>query len=81
MVADIILSRPVSEGSRQDVSLWTGCIAGGLLAEDLAALVASAGFVDVDVIPGGDVFSGAPQHSDAAAFGAIGAGIRAHKPA
>ena len=79
-VADIVLDRPVSEGSKQDVSLWTGCIAGGLLGPQLAALVSSAGFVDVTIIPGGDVFAGAPQHSNAAAYGAIGVGLRAVKP-
>ena len=79
-VADIVLARAVPETSKQDVSLWTGCIAGGLLAQELAALVTAAGFVDVEIIPGHDVFAGAPQHSSSAAFGTIGAGLRARKP-
>lgn len=79
-VADIVLGRAVPEGSKRDVSLWTGCIAGGLLEPQLAALVSAAGFVDVAVIPGRDVFAGAPQHSSAAAFGTIGAGLRARRP-
>jgi arsenite methyltransferase len=74
-LVDIVLSKSVSEGSRQDVSLWTGCIAGGLLEADLRALVEQAGFVDVRVARGADVFSGAPQHSNAAEFGTVGAGI------
>lgn len=78
-LADIVLGRPVSERSKQDVSLWTGCIAGGLPRAELAALVADAGFVDVQVLDGVDVFAGAPQHSNAAAYGTIGAGIRARK--
>ena len=39
LAADIVLARPVPSSSMQDVSLWTGCIAGGLLAEDLRELV------------------------------------------
>ena len=79
--ADIVLGRPVSDDAKQDVSLWTGCIAGGLPRANLAALVVEAGFRDVQVLDGIDVFAGAPQHSNAAAYGTIGAGIRARKPA
>jgi arsenite methyltransferase len=78
-VADIVLARAVPEHSRQDVSLWTGCIAGGLLGPQLGALVTAAGFIDVEIIPGRDIFAGAPQHSNAAAYGTIGAGLRARK--
>jgi hypothetical protein len=71
----------VSEGSKQDVSLWTGCIAGGLPRGELAALVEASGFAEVQVLDGLDIFAGAPQHSNAAAYGTLGAGIRASKPA
>ena len=77
--ADILLERPVSARSKQDVSLWTGCIAGGVLSDELMALFSAAGFVDVEIVPGGDVFAGAPQQSSAADFGTRGAGIRAHR--
>jgi len=77
--ADIVLDRAVSAISKQDVSLWTGCIAGGLLEEDLRELLSAAGFVDVEVVPGVDVFAGAPQHSNAAAYGTRGTGIRARR--
>jgi SAM-dependent methyltransferase len=72
---DIVLQRPVSDTSKQDVSLWTGCIAGGLLEDELRALVVGAGFTSVEIVPGEDVFAGAPLHSNAAAFGTRGAGI------
>jgi arsenite methyltransferase len=75
--ADIVLERPVSASSKQDVGLWTGCIAGGLLADELRELIAAAGFRSVEVVPGGDVFAGAPQASNAASYGTRGAGIRA----
>lgn len=77
--ADIVLERPVSATSKHDVSLWTGCIAGGVLADELVGLFTVAGFVDVEIVPGGDVFAGAPQQSSAADFGTRGAGIRAHR--
>ena len=79
-IADIVLGRPVSDASKQDVSLWTGCIAGGLLEGEIRALVDAAGFRDVAVVGGADVFSGAPQDSNAAAFGTRGAGVTARRP-
>jgi SAM-dependent methyltransferase len=78
-MADIILDRSVSAVAKQDVSLWTGCIAGGLLANELRDLVGGAGFADVELIAGGDVFAGAPQHSNAAAYGTQGVGVRARR--
>jgi arsenite methyltransferase len=77
--ADIVLERPVSATSKHDVSLWTGCIAGGVLTDELVTLFTAAGFADVEIVPGGDVFAGAPQQSSAAAFGTRGAGICAHR--
>jgi SAM-dependent methyltransferase len=79
-LADIVLDRPVPDGSKSDVSLWIGCIAGGLLEDELTALVEGAGFRDVEVRRGADVFGGAPLHSSAAAFGTVGAGITGRKP-
>src|SRR5687768_14750545 len=78
-LADITLERPVSADSRQDVTLWTGCIAGGILAGELQALVFAAGFSDVEVVRGVDVFADAPQHSNAAAYGTRGAGVTARR--
>ena len=78
-VADIALQRPVPDDAASDVSLWTGCIAGGLLKAILAKKVQDAGFRDVEVIWGEDVFSGAPQSSSAAEFGTLGVHIRAWK--
>lgn len=79
-LADIVLDRPVPGSARSDVTLWTGCIAGGLLRDELVSLVEGAGFRDVDVRRGVDVFGGAPQESNAAAFGTIGAGIVGRRP-
>lgn len=79
-LADIVLGRSVADASKHDVSLWTGCIAGGLPRAELAALLEAAGFAEVQVLDGVDVFAGAPQHSNAAAYGTLGAGIRARNP-
>lgn len=76
-LVDIVLSRTVSADAKRDVSLWTGCIAGGLLGDELRSLIEAAGFHHVSVVRGTDVFSGAPQHSNAAAYGTVGAGITA----
>jgi SAM-dependent methyltransferase len=78
-IADIALQKPVPEGSKSDVTLWTGCIAGGLLKVQLERKVMAAGFREIEVKWGKDVFSGAPQHSDAAEFGTLGVTIRASK--
>jgi len=78
-IADIALQKPVPDDAISDVSLWAGCIAGGLLKATLEKKVRDTGFKDVEVIWGEDVFSGAPQHSDAAAFGTLGVHIRARK--
>ena len=78
-IADIALQRPVPEDSASDVSLWTGCIAGGLLKAILEQKVTRAGFKQVEVIWGEDVFSGAPQSSSASEFGTLGVHIRARK--
>jgi SAM-dependent methyltransferase len=78
-IADIALQKPVPEGAKRDVTLWTGCIAGGLLKMQLERKVMVAGFKEVEVLWGKDVFSGAPQHSDAAKFGTLGVTVRARK--
>jgi SAM-dependent methyltransferase len=78
-IADILLQREVSAASKSDVSLWTGCIAGGLLKAQVEQLVKAAGFKDFEVVWGADVFSGAPQSSSAAKFGTLGVTIRARK--
>jgi SAM-dependent methyltransferase len=79
-LADIVLERAVSDESKRDISLWTGCIAGGLLEDELHNLVVGAGFIDVELVRGADVFAGAPQSSNAAAFGTTGLGVSAWRP-
>ena len=79
-IADIIVKRPVPDSAKSKVSLWTGCIAGGLIETELRELVRSAGFVRYEVQETGDVFSGAPQSSSATAYGTVGVNFHAQKP-
>jgi arsenite methyltransferase len=78
-IADIALQKLAPEGSKRDVTLWIGCIAGGLLKAQLERKVNAAGFKEVEVVWGKDVFSGAPQHSNDTEFGTLGVSIRAQK--
>jgi arsenite methyltransferase len=48
-VADIVLTRPVSDAVRKHVGLWTGCIAGALEIGDYKSKLAQAGFTNADI--------------------------------
>lgn len=48
-VADIVLTRPVSDEVKEHIGLWTGCIAGALEINDYKLKLLRAGFTDVDV--------------------------------
>ena len=75
-IPDILLQN-VPDGCKSNVTLWTGCIAGGLLKPQLEQKVLATGFQELEVVWGKDVFSGASQHSDEAKFGTLGVSIRA----
>ncbi len=79
-IADTLLLRPVPAASVDLVHLWTDCVAGGMLAEDYAALLADAGFVQVEVLGGYDTFRGAPIQANAEKFGARGHDVCGRKP-
>lgn len=48
-VADIVLTRPVSEDVKKNIGLWTGCIAGALEINEYKQKLLQAGFADADV--------------------------------
>jgi ubiquinone/menaquinone biosynthesis C-methylase UbiE len=50
-ISDIVLRRGLSETTRALIGLWTGCVAGALLAEDYLDKLRAAGFEDVTVEP------------------------------
>jgi len=50
-ISDIVLRRPLSDGTRGLIGLWTGCVAGALVDEVYEAKLRSAGFDDVSIEP------------------------------
>jgi SAM-dependent methyltransferase len=48
-VADIVLTRPVSDTVKEHVGLWTGCVAGALEISDYRFKLVRAGFTQADV--------------------------------
>jgi len=48
-VADIVLTRPVSNAVKEQVGLWTGCIAGALQIDEYRLKLLQAGFTDARV--------------------------------
>jgi arsenite methyltransferase len=78
--ADIAVGREVPHEATCDIDLWTDCIAGGQSLDDWRALMADAGFVDIEVGPGIDTFGGAPGEKNARAFEVAGHPFFARKP-
>ena len=81
-LSDIVLSRPISERSRQDPKLWAECIVGAVKEEDYVDLRGAVGVTDVEVLGRLDYFS-ASSNADtrkvAASFGAGSIVLRATK--
>ena len=48
-VSDIVLSRGLTDGERDDLALWAGCASGALLESDYLGRLVQAGFTDVRV--------------------------------
>ena len=78
-IGDILVQRPVPESARQQIDLWTGCVAGALLGGELELAVVGAGFVDFEITWRGDVYNGAVQSSSAAKYGTLGINFGARK--
>jgi arsenite methyltransferase len=50
VVSDIVLNRPLPEGSKDDEHLYTACIAGSLPRADYLKAIRDAGFSGVDIL-------------------------------
>jgi SAM-dependent methyltransferase len=50
-IADIVATAPLPESVRQDLALYTGCVAGAALIDDLEQMVAAAGFTAIRIQP------------------------------
>jgi len=48
-VADIVLTKPISEAAQQHLALWAGCVGGALRMDEYKAKLADAGFVGAEV--------------------------------
>ncbi len=70
-VSDVVVRGDVPEPIRKNMELWVGCVAGALEEQQFKALLAEAGFDDIDIEPT-RVYSG----EDAASF-LTGAGLDA----
>ena len=50
-ISDIVLRRALSERTQELMGLWTGCIAGALVADSYGEKLRAAGFEDVSIEP------------------------------
>ncbi|OJW45887.1 MAG: arsenite S-adenosylmethyltransferase [Thiobacillus sp. 65-1059] len=50
-ISDIVTTVPLPEAMRQDVALYTACVAGAASVDELAVMLAAAGFVDIRIAP------------------------------
>jgi ubiquinone/menaquinone biosynthesis C-methylase UbiE len=50
-VADVIATAPLPESALQDLEAYAGCVSGAVLADDVEAMLAKAGFVDISIKP------------------------------
>jgi arsenite methyltransferase len=79
-IADIAVYRPVPQDAKDDINLWSSCIAGALLADEWRWLLQELGFTQVRWGMEVDVFSGSLHESDAAEFETRGITFAATKP-
>ncbi len=50
-VADVIATAPLPESALQDLKAYAGCVSGAVLADQIEAMLARAGFVDIRITP------------------------------
>jgi len=60
-VSDIVALAPIPDELRKDWELYTGCVTGASLVDDLKAMLKQAGFTDIRIVRKGqsrDIISG-----------------------
>lgn len=72
-IADITVSRAVSEKSRANPELWAECIVGAELEDIYLEAIRAAGFENIQVIDRMDYFSGSPSENTRKVAGQLGA--------
>ncbi|MDQ1315192.1 MAG: arsenite methyltransferase, partial [Pseudomonadota bacterium] len=50
-ISDIVTTAPLPEAMQQEVVLHTACVAGAASVDELAAMLADAGFADIRIAP------------------------------
>jgi len=50
-ISDIVTTAPLPESMQQEVALYTACVAGAASADEVTAMLAAAGFVDIRIAP------------------------------
>ena len=78
-IADIAVRLQVPQDAKDDINLWSSCIAGALLDDEWRWLLEDLGFSDVRWGMEVDVFSGSLHESDAAEFDTRGVTFSAVK--
>jgi len=72
-IADITVSKPVSESAKANPKLWAECVVGALTEEDYLDLFRAAGFSNVTVLRRFDYFSGSASADTRKIAAALGA--------
>lgn len=79
-ITDMVATAPLPEAVRQDLDLYTGCMAGAAVIEDLEHMLAAAGFTAIRIQP--RQASGAPVQESCGEreAGVVSAMLEATKP-
>jgi arsenite methyltransferase len=83
-LADIVVAKPASPGSRSDPKLWAECVVGAAIDKDYLDLFRETGFEDVTVLREFDYFTESPSADTrriAAGLGARAIEVVMHRPA
>ncbi len=80
-IGDILVHKPVPQDAKDDIDLWSNCIAGSLLDNEWPSLLKIIGFRDIEISNEVDVYSGSKHESDAREFDTRGITVFAKKPA
>ena len=78
-IADVVVEKDVGDRAREQMHLWTDCIAGSITEKDYSNILEGAGFRNIRIGNYLDVFANAPIAERASQFGAKGAHIYAEK--
>lgn len=50
-ISDVVADPDLDEATRQDMALWTGCVAGALTESEYREALEAAGLVEVEILP------------------------------